>query len=657
MPSQNVDAHHTFRFFLSLASQTRRLHRGPRRLATDFPSPCADIPTVDNPQLDGVYDGWRLLDFCLLFGNTEDPSGDMTDSCHHNDDLSASFELPMGFTFDFYGQGYSEVFVNNNGNLSFNSSYSEFTSTGFPVDDFPMIAPFWADVDTGFSDSPLGHVWTKELASNKVAVAWEEVGYYFERGNLRNSFQVVISDGTDPSMGVGNNVCFCYEDMEWTTGDASQNVDEFLDYYFDDIPDFGGFGGFPATVGANKGDGSTFFQIGRFDANTSDYDGSFGNNDGVYYLNQKSFCFNVFGETNVPPIAAGAPTDNTVSLSACSGSPPLNLSFFFLGPEEGQTVTVVAENVPDWITANLNAGDPAQVSITGDPTDHADEYPIVFTATDSLGEVTVQTIRVEVNSCGVINGDPHIARWNRKSFDFHGECDLVMLHSETLNGDTTLDLHIRTEIEGAFSSITSAALRVGDDVVEITPYHVHYQGKSIKWEHLPLETANFRIPLPRRRFYGKPRVKMQIFLNDRSVIRIRRTMLEKSLDMLSITVDGAPEDFAHSHGLLGDYHTGEALGRDGRVITDWNEYGMEWQVQEDEPMLFIDKDRQPQLPLAKCTMPSKSVTRESLLSARRTNPNLYMNAQIACAKVNDLEGCMEDVLLSKDTKAAEAYEA
>ena len=55
---------------------------------------------------------------------------------------------------------------------------------------------------------------------------------------------VLISDGNDPSMGIGNNICFCYADMEWTTGNASDGVS--------------GFGGTPATVGVNNGDGIKF---------------------------------------------------------------------------------------------------------------------------------------------------------------------------------------------------------------------------------------------------------------------------------------------------------------------------------------------------------------------------------------------------------------
>jgi hypothetical protein len=75
-------------------------------------------------------------------------------------------------------------------------------------------------------------------------VAWDHVARYNENPTGENTFQVLISDGTNPDMGLGNNICFCYEDMEWT------------------YP--GGFGGTQATVGANRGNGADFLQIGRY---------------------------------------------------------------------------------------------------------------------------------------------------------------------------------------------------------------------------------------------------------------------------------------------------------------------------------------------------------------------------------------------------------
>ena len=67
-----------------------------------------------------------------------------------------------------------------------------------------------------------------------------------------------------------------------------------------------GFGGTPATVGANAGDGEDFFLIGRFDHEGTDYDGPGGNADGVSFLDDTQSCFNTGASAdNVPPVASG----------------------------------------------------------------------------------------------------------------------------------------------------------------------------------------------------------------------------------------------------------------------------------------------------------------------------------------------------------------
>jgi hypothetical protein len=125
---------------------------------------------------------------------------------------------------------------------------SFFSSQGFPFSGTTIIAPFWADIDTRQNH---GHVWLKDFSAvpdrNDLAVSYENVGYYARSGDKINRFQVLISDGRNAviGLGLGNNDCFCYEEMGWTTGAPSKDVR--------------GFGGVPATVGANKGTENQFF--------------------------------------------------------------------------------------------------------------------------------------------------------------------------------------------------------------------------------------------------------------------------------------------------------------------------------------------------------------------------------------------------------------
>jgi hypothetical protein len=200
---------------------------------------------------------------------------------YSDDGSTASISLP--FTFCLYGTDEPFFYINNNGNVSFDGAYSSFTSTGFPVSGFPMLAPFWADVDTR---TGLGSVWYK-ITPTAVIVIWDNVGYYSVQGDKRNTFELIFTNGLDPLIGVGNNVAFSYTTMQWTTGGASGGS--------------GGFGGTPATVGVNKGDGVKYALVGRFDHAGTDYDGAGGANDGISYLDGKYYTFNACGENVVIP--------------------------------------------------------------------------------------------------------------------------------------------------------------------------------------------------------------------------------------------------------------------------------------------------------------------------------------------------------------------
>ena len=48
----------------------------------------------------------------------------------------------------FFGRMHTQMFVNNNGNITFAGAVGTFTPSPFPIASQPMIAPFWADVDT-----------------------------------------------------------------------------------------------------------------------------------------------------------------------------------------------------------------------------------------------------------------------------------------------------------------------------------------------------------------------------------------------------------------------------------------------------------------------------------------------------------------------------
>ncbi|MGL4596397.1 MAG: PKD domain-containing protein [Bacteroidia bacterium] len=241
---------------------------------------------------------------------------------YRNDDASSPL-IPIPFNFCFYGQTFTDLYINNNGNVSFGTPYGTFSATGFPTNQVTMIAPFWADVDT---QNPISGVVYYKITATYVIVRWQTVGYFSQHADKLNDFQLILSDGSDPILPVGSNVSFCYGDMEWTTGDASGGNN--------------GFGGTAATVGANLGDGVNYIQIGTFDQPGVNYNGPLGAPSGVSWLDNQQFFFDVCNTgngNNIPPIMTAAQVCDTLTL--CVGDTlPITATFF--SPEPAQTTAI-----------------------------------------------------------------------------------------------------------------------------------------------------------------------------------------------------------------------------------------------------------------------------------------------------------------------------
>src|SRR5262249_45072988 len=126
---------------------------------------------------------------------------------------------------------------------------SEYTPFTINADTPPIIAPFFADVDTRGAGSGLVTYGETTFGGRKAfCVNWVGVGYYSAHTDLVNSLQLVLVDRTN--VGVGDfDIMFNYDALNWETGDASGGS--------------GGFNGTEAGAGYSAGDGVTshFFQF------------------------------------------------------------------------------------------------------------------------------------------------------------------------------------------------------------------------------------------------------------------------------------------------------------------------------------------------------------------------------------------------------------
>jgi hypothetical protein len=356
--------HHTMKFSLQFVTAVmlagsavadRTVSDGNRRLDTSEAvtfqpniGPCIDLPAG---QADGTTnDGWSLA----------------MSNPHNDNDVSAPSDL--GFPFSFFGDAYGL------GATTPNDKFRIFNNGLMRVGNPVFIAPFFSNVDTS---GDRGHVWVKNFSAgfsrNVLAVTYENVGYSGQppEDDRSNSFQVLLSDGNDAAMGVGNNICFCYENMEWTDGDSTVSV----------------------LSGGNQAG------IGKFDGPGTDYGGPTASSSGVDYLDNKSFCFDARSSGSIPPIASGFPAGNDViTLDTCG---TLSRTVSFINPSRfgvmGQAIDVTVLGAPDGFSTSFShpSQDVTDIDIQFTPT-LAGTYDVTFVATVDAGTPTERTTTVKL---------------------------------------------------------------------------------------------------------------------------------------------------------------------------------------------------------------------------------------------------------------------
>lgn len=137
-----------------------------------------------------------------------------------NDDGSTGL-VNVGFTFNLFGLSANQLYVNNNGNVTFTAPLATFTPNPIAGNNLAIIAPFWADVDTrNPATSPVQYGTGVVNGRNVFAVNWLNVGYYDSKADKLNTFQLWMVDRSDIAAGAFDFE-FNYNQVQWETGDAS----------------------------------------------------------------------------------------------------------------------------------------------------------------------------------------------------------------------------------------------------------------------------------------------------------------------------------------------------------------------------------------------------------------------------------------------------
>jgi hypothetical protein len=194
------------------------------------------------------------------------------------------------------------------------------------------------------------------------------------------------------------------------------------------------------------------------------------------------------------------------------------------------------------------------------------------------------------------------------------------------------------------SYISSAALKIGSDLLEVESQGVYYLNGELGAE-LPDAFSGFAFS------HMQPTDKQHVFevyLGGRERIKIKTYK-----DFVSVLIEqGKSEHFLHSVGLMGDFRNGDKIARDVKtVLDDANAFGQEWQVLDTEPSLFHAL-RLPQHP-QKCIMPTPAQVSQLRRRLAETSSADELAAEKVCAHWGEgKDDCIFDVLTTGDLEMA-----
>jgi hypothetical protein len=262
-----------------------------------------------------------------------------------------------------------------------------------------------------------------------------------------------------------------------------------------------------------------------------------------------------------------------------------------------------------------------------------------------------------------VKGDPHFKTFAGEMYDFHGECDLVLLHNPLFHDGKGMDVHIRTKIQDFWSSVETSALKIGDSTIEVqanpdSSEWLWINGELVtglvpdKWESMRIEGMLLRYK------ETSPAVReITLYLEGHTEKLVMKTF--KSFVRVDIPYQGS-NNFVGSTGLLGAKdHFGQRLGRDGVThLKDTHVFGQEWQVLAEEPQLFHSYEGA--VVGQKCVMPPTYDAEKAASMKRRLAESgmTQEDAEKACDHLQDpeeIQACVFDVLATQDLDMASAW--
>jgi hypothetical protein len=321
-----------------------------------------------------------------------------------NDDGSTG-QISLPFTANFLGHSYSSLWVNNNGNVTFDAPLGAYTPFNLYTAGSVIIAPFFADVDTRYAGNVVTYGSGIYNGHATFCVNWPGVDYFYSSTahNKLDYFQVLLVDRSDIAPG-DFDIYFNYNQIQWETGDASGGTN--------------GLGGSSARVGYSNGASANSYELsgsgvpGSFlDSNTTF--GLIHNSRGSAVLGRHIFTVRN-GAVNVGPTvsATGKNADGTAYTSGAWTSQNVNVALKASdsGGPGVKSITYSATGAQPIGSTTVNAATANVPTITAPGT-----TTITYHATDTNGlSSSDQTFTVDIfaypRTGQFVLGDAAVAR-------------------------------------------------------------------------------------------------------------------------------------------------------------------------------------------------------------------------------------------------------
>ncbi|MGH1540685.1 MAG: nidogen-like domain-containing protein [Arenicella sp.] len=199
--------------------------------------------------------------YCLVSMNASADAirfGFNSNSLISNDDSSTEL-VSIGFDVNFFGETFSDLYINNNGNITFDQKLSTYTPFDLTTTDRKIIAPHFSDVDTRGIGSVIYGSGIIE-GKNAFVVTWNGVGYFNSGTDKTNTYQLALIERSDIRIG-DFDIEFNYGQIQWESGDSSGGTS--------------GLGGSSARAGYSNGttNAKTFFELSGSAQNGAFLDG------------------------------------------------------------------------------------------------------------------------------------------------------------------------------------------------------------------------------------------------------------------------------------------------------------------------------------------------------------------------------------------------